>query len=276
MPEDPRNKIQNPESAPKFSAVILAGNRQEVDPLLEAEQEPCKALIHLGERPMIDYVLKAVQRSGHIDDIYVCADPDIPFDEKTTLLKELKQKGLVKMVASQEGPAESLANALTYINKTKPVIALTADHPLLTRAILKEFMQKSLRAQCDASVGVIPTDIIENAYPKSKRTRIQFREGAYTGCNLFALMTERSRALPSYWEDIQHFRKTPMQMAKKFGGLLFVKYFLGLMTLNSGLSGISKKLNINIKPVRMHQPESGIDVDTTEDLALVRDILQNY
>ena len=271
IPSQPDRKLDNP-----FAAVVLAGSRPERDELSEMEREPLKAFIQLAGIPMIDYVLKAILRSGFIDDIYVCIDKQARFENKAPLLNQLVTEKKITLVDTGDGPSASASNALNEINETKPVLITTADHPLLTRAILKEFLQKSLRSSCDATLGVIPTDIIENAYPNSKRTRIKFREGGYTGCNLFTLLSREARTLPDFWQDIEAMRKTPFNMATFLGPFIVTQYILGLLSLNKTLNKVSEKTGVTIQAVRMHQPEAGIDVDTPEDLSLVKDIIQNY
>ena len=266
-----------PHTEDRFAAVILAGSRaSEEDPLSEQENESLKSLIRLAGIPMIDYVLKAVMRSGYIDDIYVSINSETDLKDKAPLLNELRQSGQVQLVDTESGPSQSAAKALESIAPDKNVLLTTADHPLLTRAILKEFLQKSLRADCDASLGVIPTDIIENSYPRNKRTRLKFREGGYTGCNLFALMSAEARKLPKYWENVEDLRKSPVSLATYLGPLVLTQYLAGMLTLDGAMQKISNKTGLDVKAVRMHQPEAGIDVDNTEDLKLVKDIIQNY
>lgn len=272
IPTQPKD--QRPENP--FTAIILAGTRGEEDPLRQREKEPLKAFIKVGGVPMIDYVLKAALRSGYIDDIYVSINNDVAFDDKAPLLAELVNDKKVKLIDTDSGPSASASRVLNDINTAKPVLITTADHPLLTRAILKEFLQKSVRSEADATLGVIPTDIIEHAYPQNKRTRIKFREGGYTGCNLFTLLTPKARELPEYWQKIEEMRKTPFNMATYLGPFILTQYILGLLTLDKALAKISDKTGVAISAVRMHQPEAGIDVDTPEDLSLVKEIIQNY
>lgn len=278
MPDTPIDIPSRPQEKPEttFTAVILAGAREENDLLRKQEKESLKAFIKVGGTPMIDYVLKAALRSGYIDDIYVCIDAEDEIEKKAPLLAELRKEKKVRIIPTEQGPSASAEKAVKDINIAKPVLITTADHPLLTRAILKEFLQKSLRTKADATLGVIPTDIITNAYPKNKRTRLKFREGSYTGCNLFTFLTPSARELTGHWQVMEDMRKTPFQMATHLGPGILTQYLLGLLTLDKALEKLSKKTSINVKAVRMHQAEAGIDVDTPEDLNLVKEIIQNY
>ena len=274
IPEIPASRTSHTDNP--FSAVILAGAREEQDELRAQEKEDLKAFIKVGGTPMIDYVLKAVLRSGSIDDIYICMNEGMDFADKAPLLAQCVKDNKVKIVPAKDGPSASVTQALSNINDNKKVVITTADHPLLTRAILKEFLQKSSRSGSDATLGIIPTDIIEHAYPNTKRTRLKFREGGYTGCNLFTLLTPKARQLPEFWEDLEAMRKKPLNLAGFLGPITLTQYLTGLLSLDGALEKISRKTGISMKTVRMHQPEAGIDVDTPEDLSLVKEIIQNY
>lgn len=275
----------------KFTAIVLAGARPvnhenpARDELRIQEGEDLKAFIKLSGTAMIDYVLKALKLSNYIDDIYVSMDDhihDAPIDfkSKAPLLADMIEKGEAHLIDTCPGPSQSVEKILDMIPADKPVMVTTADHPLLTRAILREFLQKSVReaekSSKDATLAVVSTDIIEHAYPKNKRTRLAFRDGGYTGCNLFALMTPQSRKIPAYWQNIEQMRKQPIKMASHLGWGVLMQYGVGLLTLDKAMMHISRKSDISLHAIRMHQAEAGIDVDKPSDLALVRDIIQNY
>jgi hypothetical protein len=58
-----------------------------------------------------------------------------------------------------------------------------------------------------------------------------------------------------------------------FGPLLVLFYILGLLSIDRGLSAVSAKTGIKVRPVFLPYPQAGVDVDKVEDLRLAESVL---
>lgn len=244
----------------RVSVLILAGQREGVvDPLCADTGAARKALIPILNRPMIGYVLRALEAAKLQTPFHVSGCP-ADVDER-----------LVD-APSAAGPAGSAMAALTSgINF--PVLMTTADHPLLMANMVTEFITKSQASGADFCLGLAEEAIISPAYPDVKRTYLRFSDRAVSGCNLFYIANEQGLAAIEFWKDAQHFRKQPFKLARKISLPLFWRYSRGKLTLDAALAYASKTLNITAAPILMSDAEAAIDVDKPSDRDLVEDIL---
>ena len=243
-----------------LQVLILAGQREGViDPLCALTGEPCKALIPILGRPMLEYVLDALQAAGLAPPFHI-SGCDASVDARTV------------QSPSAPGPAGSAAAALKS-GLSFPVLLTTADHPLLTPQMIQEFITKAQAAGADFCVGLAEEAVIQPAYPDVKRTYMRFADKAVSGCNLFYIANKDGLAAIEFWKDAQHFRKQPLKLARKISLPLFWRYFRGKLTLGEALDYASKTLGITAAPILMSQPEAAIDVDKPADKTLVEQIL---
>lgn len=244
------------------SVLILAGQREGVvDPLCAETGEARKALIPILGRPMLSYVLDALDAASLKAPYHVSGCP-ASVDDRLT------------QAPSAPGPAGSALAALSG-GISFPVLMTTADHPLLTADMVSEFMTKSQETKADFCLGLAEEAVIQPAYPHVKRTYLRFADHAVSGCNLFYIANERGLAAIEFWKDAQHFRKQPLKLARKISLPLFWRYWRGKLTLAAALDYASKTLGITAAPVLMSIPEAAIDVDKPSDRILVEAILSH-
>ena len=242
------------------SVLILAGQREGViDPLCAETGEPRKALIPILGRPMLNYVLEALDGASIQPPFHISGCP-----------KDVDAR--LKQAPSEAGPAGSALAALSQ-GMTFPVLMTTADHPLLTPGMVTEFIVKSQATGADFCLGLAEETLIQPAYPDVKRTYLRFADHAVSGCNLFYIANVKGLAAIEFWKDAQHFRKQPLKLARKISLPLFWRYWRGKLTLSAALDYASKTLGITAAPVLMSVPEAAIDVDKPSDRTLVEEIL---
>jgi len=242
------------------SVLILAGQREGVvDPLCAEAGVERKAIIPINGRPMIDYVLHALEKSGLKIPFHVSgfeADYDVRLTQSP----------------SAPGPAGSAYAALDN-GITLPCLMTTCDHPLLTPEMLEIFISKAKESGGDFCVGFAEKDIIQPAYPHVKRTYWNFSDTPVSGCNLFYIANENGLAAIEFWKQAQHLRKQPIKLARTVAWGLLFKYLLGSLSLSDAFIYVSKRLNINAKSILIPIAEAAIDVDKPSDKVLVETIL---
>lgn len=242
------------------SVLILAGQRAGVvDPLCAETGEARKALIPILGRPMLSYVLDALS-AAKLKSPFHISGCSAEVDER------------LKAAPTAAGPAGS-AMASLQSGIDFPVLMTTADHPLLTDVMIKEFIEKSKDTQADFCIGLAQESIIQPAFPNVKRTYLRFSDQAVSGCNLFYIANEQGLKAIEFWKDAQHFRKQPLRLARAISLPLFWRYWRGKLTLGGALDYASKTLGITTAPVLMSMAEAAIDVDKPADRILVEDIL---
>ena len=257
------------ETATPFTAIILAGKRPGPDPVAEAARVACKSFAPIDGRPMVRRVLDALAAARQVGPRILCG-PSRSLIEHEPELKALLETGQVNWIASHSTPSISTYHALQYVPDGLPILVTTADHALLTPHIVDFFCSEARRMECDVAVGLTSYEGIVSAFPETKRTAIKFNDGAYSGCNLFGFLNQRSHRAAQFWRQIEQNRKKPLRMMRILGLRTVVRYLLGRISLNEGLEQISGKLQIRARAVLLPFPEAAVDVDTVDDWHFVQ------
>jgi CTP:molybdopterin cytidylyltransferase MocA len=179
----------------------------------------------------------------------------------------------VEIVASAASAAASAIAAIAENRAAYPVLVTTGDHPLLNHAMLDYFLGESNRSGADLCVGLATAETIFSVYPGVVRTFLTFGRDRVSGCNLFALMNEKSNSALTFWSHVEGVRKKPWRLVRAFGLRPLLRYASGTMSLNEAFRQASMKLHLEAVPVLMPFAEASIDVDKPSDMELVERIL---
>jgi len=253
-----------------FDCVILAGDREQSDPLRRHSAISCKALIPIQGTPMIHKVIDALRQSDCIDAIHL-SGPEARDLESDQTLSQWAKDGAIHWSPPEMSPSTSAYNFLKALPDDKPALITTADLPMLTPEIVEHFCHQAAASDCDLLVGLAPHTIIQTAYPKMRKTVLRFREGGYCGCNLFAFITPKGREVADFWRRIERQRKKPLLVIGLLGWWAILRYKLGLLTLDAALSRLSKKLGLKLGAVILPYPHAAVDVDSVLDYELVQE-----
>ena len=268
---------EQPSAQPQagWTALVLAGARGGADPVARTRGVSHKALAPIAGIPMLERVLDALQASQTIDHIALCGPWDSPHPPQVDDLAQRLQQarpGLgFSYLVPQASPARSAAACLEHL--ALPVLLTTADHALLTPAIIDSFCATASHSQLDLAVGLVPHERVSNAFPDSRRTRLRFVEGAFCGANLFALRHPKATEVVSFWRQLEDARKQPFTMARRLGLGTLLGYVLGRLSLSRLLRRLSARFGLRLGVVVLDDPEAAVDVDSLDDLALVEHCL---
>ncbi|RKQ71551.1 MobA-like NTP transferase protein [Litorimonas taeanensis] len=238
--------------------LVLAGQRAGVaDPLCEAFNVTYKVETQLIGKPMIKWVAEALDAAELKRPFIVSGYPAL-------------SEGW-SIAASGDGPADSALLALK--DASFPCLMTTGDHPLLTADILRFFIEASQKTGADFCVGLADEQTIQSAYPETKRTYLRFSDTAVSGCNLFYIANSQGLAALEFWREAQHLRKKPLQLARKVGIGLGIRYAAGRLSISQAFDEAGKKIGIKASPVLLPYAEAAIDVDKVSDHDVVEKIL---
>ncbi len=258
----------------RFTALVLAGQRARGEPVAEAAGLTHKCLVPVAGVPMLVRVITALEASAAVDRIAISIEvPDLL--QTLPELSALIASGRLLAVTAAGTPSLSALAAVEKLGTAIPLLITTADHPLLTGAMIDDFLRGSLNAGADLTAGLTPGDALMAAYPHARRTFLKFRDGRYTGSNLFAVLTDDGPKALAFWRRVERERKRPWRIAKAFGYRSLLAYMLGRLTLDETMIRASTMIGAKVRAVPMPLAEAGIDVDKPEDLALVESILRS-
>jgi len=239
-------------------ALILAGSRQGAqDPLAKAHNVSHKALLPIAGQPMLARVVETLRNTPAIADITICIETEAPV---TSLYGPA-----IPILPSAQGPSESIHRALTQLGA--PLLVTTADHPLLQRTWIEDFLKNAGTA--DFAIGIATKATIERDVPKTRRTYIRLRDLQFSGCNLFLLRTPQAANIITLWRKIEHARKKPWTMAALLGPQILLRALTGTLTEHALIARVTK-LAHGARPalIRIDDGWAAVDVDKESDFAL--------
>lgn len=256
-----------------FAALILAGRRRAGDPVAAAGGRTCKAFVEVGGRPMIEHVVDALERSGRVNHIAISLSDDADILSEAPGLAARIERGDIARIAAADSPSGSVADALALMPAGTPLLVTTADHPLLTPRIVSDFLAAAGRTGADLAIGLTRIAPARQAYPRVRRTKLKMRDGQYSGCNLFAFMGPDAGKVATFWRRAEEHRKKPWRLAWSIGPADLLAYALGRLSLEGAMARVGRLLGgVRIRPVILAHPHANTDVDSVEDLTLVRQI----
>ena len=254
-----------------FTAVMLAADREEDNPVAKAAGVRCKSLAPINGTPMIFRVLEALSSSRRVKNQILCGPPENIMDQESDLSGYIAadKAGWVENKAT---PSLSALHVMQLVPEDIPILLTTSDHALLSPQIVDHFCSEAQRTGCDVVTAVARHETVAAAYPETKRTAYRFKDGAYCSCNLFAFLTPQARQAPYFWRRVEQQRKNPLRVINALGWIMVLRYLMGRLTLEDALGGISHRLGVSVGAVVMPFPEAAIDVDSVNDWHFVEQI----
>lgn len=249
--------------------VVLAGDRGPGDPLAADAGVPGKVLVPIDGRSLLARVLDAVAGFAPGARVLVVCPGHAVYQ------RELDAQHAIgcERIAPAAGPAASVARALEQVDPATPVLLVTGDHPLIEASWLDALRAGAARDAADAAVGVADFASVSRAFPGNRRTHYRFADRAVCGTNLFWLGSARGRRVVEAWQAFERDRKRPWRIVGRLGLINLVRYLLGRLSLDAAMTSLSSRLDARLVAVPIDAPEAAVDVDTPDDLALVRRIL---
>lgn len=249
----------------KTDAIVLAGSPNQ-GRLRECSPVANEALIPIGNRFMVEYVVAALLNSQSIEQIVIVG----PVDELLPIYC-----GQPRVILTEAGKTvlESLQNGVAKLQTPGHVLIATCDIPLLKAEAVDAFLDKCGDLEADLYYPIVSKEINEKYYPGVKRTYVTFKEGTFTGGNLFLFNLEVLPRCAAKGEELVKLRKSPLALSKQIGFLFIVKFLCKLLTLKETEMRFSQLLGLKGKAVILEYPEVGIDVDKPSDLELARKVL---
>lgn len=255
-----------------YTAIILAGKRPGTDPVAAAFGEDYKALVPALGLPMITRVVTALCRASHIGRIVIATDDALgPLAQIPGLMEACANTEIV-VIPTGKTICASVINAIEACPGAARFLVTTSDHPLLTGAMVDDFLTASSH-ELGLGVGMVEKREIETGYPGMRRTYLRFRGAQVSGANLFALNGREGMKAVRFWESIEANRKKPWKIFAAFGVINLLGVILKLFSIGQAFKRASEVVGCTARPILIKQAEAAIDVDKVQDLLTVDGIL---
>ncbi len=243
-----------------IDCVVLCGGKREM--LAEEAGVDNKALVRIGDREMVVYVLAALAQVEEIDRLAVVG----PVESLSFLCGDFS----VEIVPEQDSILRNIHAAIVALGLEQPLLICTADIPLLTLSALQDFIEKCRPFEHDFYYPVVRKERCEEVFPSVERTYVTLKEGKFTGGNIFLINPAR---LEDSLERVERFldvRKNPLKMVSLLGPGFLLRFVSKRLSLDEVAARFSQLLQISARPVISEYPEISLDVDKPKHLQLVR------
>ncbi len=250
--------------AQRWTAIVLAGQRPGVDPLAAHFGETYKALVPIAGEAMVTRVVRTLGGLEFARIIVLGQEPG-------ALEPAVSAGGKAEILQSGAGISTSILKAILTDDAIWPILVTTADHPLLTEKMIQAFLDGV--GDADVAVGMVERETMNARYPENRRTWLKFRDGHWSGANLFALRTARAIPALELWSQAEQDRKTVWKLFLHFGPWLAFRALTRTIGLADGLMQAGKRLGLNARLVPLVDAEAAIDVDKPSDHVQASEIL---
>jgi len=248
-----------------FNALVLAG-ANEKGPLEIAENVNNKALIMIDSKPMIDYIVDALNNSENIDKILVVGS-------KNELHPYIGKK-VEEMLNPGNSILENMEIGLKYFNSNDNLLLLTSDIPLITPKAIDEFIEICTKRKAYIGYPIITKENIMRKYPEAERTYVKMKEGIFCGGNIVFFKPEVFYQKKELIKELFENRKSTWKYAKILGLKFILKFLFKTLTLEEIEKRVTDIIGYNSIAVMVSYPEIMIDLDKPSDLKLIRKCLE--
>lgn len=254
-----------------WRALVLAGQRLgTVDPVAEAAGVEVKVLAPVGDQSMLSRVCNAIIALPEFSAVAVIGN--------ALLLKKHEDFANLKNIEwIQQHQSSPVASVHTYLQsiteKSTALFVTTGDHALLKSEWVSHFLDESTKQKADIVIGVARFNDADVKRERRRRTLYKFNEGAYAGCNMYAVLTPHVERLLAFWVEMERKRKRPLRMISLLGWGTLMRYIFGHLTLDALLKRLSARLGCRITYVTIPDTLAATDVDTVSNWNQVCQIL---
>jgi molybdopterin-guanine dinucleotide biosynthesis protein A len=250
------------------NVIVLAGQANR-GALRAVSDAPNEALIPIGGKPMVQWVLDALHQAQKVGRILVVAPPG-EVDPHVTGAK-------LEFVASRGNIVDNILAALALLPVHERTLIVSSDVPFITGQTIDNLIDLCQEREGDLYYPIVSRQVAEAQFPNMRRTYVSLREGEFTGGNIFLVNPDIADRVAADMKRFLEYRKKPFKMVALLGRLLgwrgwalVWRYLTKSIRIQDMENTISRMWRIRGVAVICPWPEVGADVDKPEDLELAQ------
>ena len=241
------------------TALIMAGKRSGVlDPLAARAGVAQKCVVPVGGKPMIEHVVAALAACDRVGEIRVVAHET---DEIAAipLVAQLAREGRLQFRPGAFNLVDSVFSGAD--DAAFPLLITTADNCLVTAEGYAEFVDKALEAEAGAAAALARKEDVMAADPEGQKKYYTFSDGEYSNCNTYWIGSAEALSAAEIMRSGGQFVKYPKRIAKAFGVINLVRFYLGWGTKEKLFVQVSRRFGFKLVPIVLSNGEYAVDVD---------------
>jgi len=252
------------------TAFVLAGQRPGIDPVAHHFGMTSKSLVRVAGEAMLGRVSRTLLQTRNVGRVLLLAqDIEQQLDDRD--LAWLREDKRVTACVSGRTISGSVLDAFAAIRPGWPALVTTADNVFISAQLVDEMLDAG--NEHDLAIGFVERSRVEAACGPCSRTWLRFRDGEFTGANLFLFRSPASLQVLEFWSRAEQDRKSPWKLAAHFGPVLLLLILTKRLTLAEALARAGERLGIAVRPVLLSDGRAGVDVDKVADHVLAEELL---
>lgn len=249
-------------------AVILGGGTFKGP---DATETPSKALLKIDNKPMVEYLIDTLRDTPSVRRVVAIVPLSAQYESWTSRIE--------KTLPAGNSLIDNIRFGIEYLENhsdggTDKIILTSCDIPLVTSEAIQDFIDRCIAADADFCYPIISREVIEAAYPGTKRTYIKMKEGFFTGGNVMMVAPEVVLKNFDLLDKAYGLRKNPLKMSMALGPKFIAKFLTKTLSVPDAEERVETMIKAKSRAVIVPYPEIGIDVDKPEDLELVEKVLR--
>jgi CTP:molybdopterin cytidylyltransferase MocA len=248
-------------------AVVTAGGIPAPgEPLYPLTQGQSKALLSMGGRPMVQWVLDALAGAQTIRTVVVVGlSPD---DAPLAFPRRL---GYVPNQGSMLGNVEAGVKWLLAEDPaTTHALIVSSDIPTILPAHVDWNVSTSLETDHEAYYSLISDTDMERRFPGARRSYFKLKEGRFCGGDMNLFRTSLVGHYHPAWRGLVDARKSVLKQAGLVGLGTLLRLVLGQMSIAGAERTVEQRLGMRGRGLCCPYAETGMDVDKPHQYELVR------
>jgi GTP:adenosylcobinamide-phosphate guanylyltransferase len=249
-----------------MDAVVTAGGIPQPDELLfPYTQGKPKALLDIGGKPMVQWVLDALGASRLVENVILIG---LTEESGVTCTKPLI------FIPNRNSMIENLLVGINQVMQINPsatrVLLASSDIPGITSEMVDWEIETTLQSDVDLCYNVVKREVIEARYPGSRRTFTKLKDMEVCGGDLNVVRTSVASANQDIWEKLVASRKNPVKQAAIIGFDTLFLMMLRLISLDEAVKKVATRLQMTGRAVVCPYAEIAMDVDKPKQLEMMR------
>jgi len=254
-----------------MDAVLIAGGIPKPgDPLYEYTKGMNKSLLDICGKPMIQWVLDALDYAQRVDRIMIVGlEPD----------SRVKAKKITEYLPNQGDLLNNIKAGILKLLEINPAAELalivSSDIPAISPEMVNWLVDSAEATEHDVYYNVITREVMEARFPASNRSYVRLKGIEVCGGDMNVLRTTIVAEEEQLYSRIIEARKSAFKQASLIGFDNLFLYLLRVMDLEGAVKRVSKRLKLKGRAIICPYAEIGMDVDKPHQLKILQETLEN-
>lgn len=182
----------------KVDSILLAGDRR----ASKAVRHDNKAFLKLKGEPLIIHVLRALQNSHSVNNIYIVGPKERLTETLQAFQESLPAISRISVVEQRENMIANVKAGFetAHIDGEEPVMVVPCDIPLVTGREIDEFVEQSDMENFDYTIGITEKSVLDHYAPSGDKPGLDMicfhvKDGLFRQNNLHLARPNRLKHL---------------------------------------------------------------------------------